>query len=155
MSSHPEPRSGRCRPTGQAVTVHEVPRIHCCLEVSGSFDPNELTTLLRTDAEIARAGQVRRNGTVREVDSWHFSTPTTSSMDWPDHLERVLDLVRPRAEEFRVFCRGHSLTAGVHLVAYMTGSTPIGSFTQVHIAELASLGCSLEVDLYCDANEDQ
>jgi len=130
------------------VRVEKTPAIYACLDVSGSFDPHGLTAMLGADARITRAGEVRRNGAVREFDSWHFSTPKVASVDWPAQLDQVLELVRPRLDEFLTFCRVRALGVEVHLVAEMSGETPIGSFTTDQIAYLALLGCSLDIDLY-------
>ncbi|HWS93427.1 MAG TPA: DUF4279 domain-containing protein, partial [Mycobacterium sp.] len=105
------------------------PTIYACLAVSGSFQPQDLSTMLDAAARITRTGEARRDGTPWESDSWHFSTARTASVDWPEHLDRVLDLVRPRMDEFRSFCRDRDLDVEIHLVAEMSKQAPIGSFT--------------------------
>jgi len=61
-------------------------------------------------------------------DSCHYSTPRRErSYDWPEHIEKVLTIVRPHAEEVRRFCREPELAAAVHLVATLGKGSPIGS----------------------------
>jgi hypothetical protein len=128
----------------------EAPEIHACLAVEGTFDPDELSTLLgvKPDTE-GRAGEKLRNGKSRERDSWHYRTKREHDWDWPRHLESVLAIVRPHAAAFREFCDAHQADREVHLVAYMTGATPIGAVGRDAIRELAEIGCGIDIDLYC------
>jgi len=61
----------------------------------------------------------------------------------------VLALVRPHRDEFVRYCDERGLERSVHLVALMPDETPNGTVSTAHVAELASLGCELDIDLYC------
>ncbi len=134
--------------------MSDEPEISACLLVCGSFDPRELSLLLGVDAASDRAGEMRRNGVAREEDSWHYRTDKTRSFDWPDHLETVLGIVRPHLGDFLAFCDTRSLYREIHLVSTMTDGTPIGSFTAEQVADLAQLGCALDIDLYVASDHD-
>jgi hypothetical protein len=134
--------------------MSDEPEVSAGLLVCGSFDPRELSLLLGVDAAIGRAGEMRRNGVAREEDSWHYRTAKTRSFDWPERLEKALDIVRPHFSDFLAFCDRRSLYREIQLVSTMTHGTPIGSFMAEQVADLARLGCSLDIDLYVASDRD-
>ena len=127
----------------------EAPEIYACLWAEGEFDPGLLDELFGVQARTHRRGELRRNGRPYETDSWHYSTARETSWDWPGHLEQVLGLVRPHREAFLALRQHHGFENGVHVVATATVSTPVGTVSEQAIQELASLRCSLDMDLYC------
>lgn len=131
------------------------PSIYACLDVSGTFDPADVTRMLGVEASAHRAGELRRNGKHWDQDSWHFSTAKEESWEWPEHLDSVLALIQPCSDDFVRFCDDRALEREVHLIAEMTGETPIGSFSVEQVADLARFGCSLDIDLYCWTEADE
>jgi uncharacterized protein DUF4279 len=125
------------------------PEIRACLLICGSFDPHDLDRLLGVEASIHRAGEIRRSGSPREEDSWHFQAGPSRSFDWPAQLDKVLAVVRPHLDDFLAFCDSRSLYREIHLISTMTmDGTPIGAFTADQVADVARLGCALDIDLY-------
>jgi hypothetical protein len=141
-------------PTTAAEEVDDdAPWIHSCLGVYGTFDPADLDRLLEVTATSGRKGEPKRIGRrvgpkVHDQDWWHYSTEKSHSWDWPGKLHTILDLIGPHRAEFLAFTA--DLEVEVHLVAGATVSTPVGTIPREVIADLAALGCSLDMDLYCE-----
>lgn len=134
-----------------APALDPAPRIYACFWVEGpQFDLRELDAMFGIRARSPwRAGDRWRGGK-RGVSSWHHSTAEEVGVDWPAHLHELLDMVEAHADELRQFCIREQAEFGFHMVASMSGATPIGSLDSETIRRLADLGSSLDIDLYCD-----
>ncbi len=113
------------------------------LTVTGAFRVAELDELLGT---VGRS----TSGNDNDGRGWWTLEAKSEGVDWPGLLEQVIQPFRDRLTEYAGFRDLHGLEAQALLVAYMSSSTPIGSFTATQVSDLACIGCSLEVDLYCD-----
>ena len=127
----------------------DAPEVCVRIWAEGSFDPAELDALLGVSGKTKRKGDLRRGGTVEADDSWYFSTELEPTVHWDEHLDRVLALVRPHRGEFVAFRARHELAVGVQLVAYICSAQFSGEVSREYAAELALLGCSFGLDLYC------
>jgi hypothetical protein len=135
--------------------IDPAPVTWACLFVVGSFDPDELTELLGVGAKTRRAGDKIGRLTASE-ESWHFSTPKQSSVDWPAAIEQVLAVVRPHEKELRAYKQKHGLRIRLDLCAemYDNARTPLGGVSPETIAELARLDAGIDIDLYTGCSHD-
>lgn len=103
----------------------EAPEMHACLAAEGTFDPDELSTLLGVKPDAGgRIGEGLRNGKVRERDSWHYRTKRDSTGTGRDTWSRCW---RSCAPTLMRSATSATLTKHpeIHLVAHMTGATPV------------------------------
>ena len=133
-----------------------LPLVSASLGVFGAFEPDELSDLLGVEGKMARRGDARPGGRIEGEDSWTFRTAEEPSFDWEGHLRRALAATEGREEQFARFCDDRQLERQVALIAKMaapppegTADAPIGTISSDLVKRLASLGCALDIDLYC------
>jgi hypothetical protein len=134
----------------------ELPLISASLGVFGTFEPNELSGLVGVEGEVARRGDSRPGGRRHGEDSWTFRTAEEPSLDWEGHLRRALAVTEGHEEQFARFCDDRQLERQVAVIAKMTApspdgaaETPLGTIPRELVERLATLGCALDIDLYC------
>jgi hypothetical protein len=126
-----------------------LPEVYVCLGMSGTFDPQVICDLLGVEAKIYRAGDPLPRGP-RELDGLHYSTPRERTYDLPAHVEQILGVIRPHADRFNELRTDLNLDVSIHIVVWMDERSPIGSLSASTVAEIASIGAAIDIDLYHD-----
>jgi hypothetical protein len=67
----------------------------------------------------------------------------------------LLTILREHRDEFVQYCDERHLDREIHLVAMMEQDTPIGFLSTEQVADIASFGCSIDIDLYCFSRGDE
>ncbi len=125
------------------ASVADSPRLHATLTVTGVFASDELDQLLGT-------GDRSKSGTGSDGRNWWTLEAESEGVDWPGRLDQVIQPFRDPLAAYVRFRDLHEVKAQALLVAHMSRSTPIGSFSASQVADLALIGCSLEIDLHCE-----
>jgi len=77
-----------------------------------------------------------------------FSTVPERTIEVASHLETTLAIVRPHFPEFRRLMLEQSLDVELQLSVLMAGGeVPTGYVDAIRVAELASMGASLDIHL--------
>lgn len=118
----------------------ELPEVHATLKVSGALHPRSLTELFGVE------GTSHPGPAVTTV--WEFSTVPERTIEVASHLETILSIVRPHLPAFRRLILAQSLDVELQLSVLMAGGEiPTGYIDAIRVAELASMGASLDIHL--------
>jgi hypothetical protein len=135
----PERDNGRILVMTDPFTF-ELPEVRATLKVSGALRSKELSELLGVP------GTSHPGSALTTV--WEFSTAPELTVEVASHLETILAIVRPHLQDFRRLILEKSLDVELQLSILMAGGeVPTGYVDAIRVAELASMGASLDIHL--------
>jgi hypothetical protein len=118
----------------------ELPEVRATLKVTGALRSEVLSELLGVE------GTSHPGSALTTI--WELSTVPELTLEVAWHLETILSIVRPRFPDFRRLILQQSLDVEMQLSVLMAGGeVPTGFVDAIRVAELASMGASLDLHL--------
>ena len=118
----------------------ELPEVRATLIVSGALRSEALSELLGVQSTSYPGSAL--------TTVWEFSTAPELTIEVASHLETILAIARPHLSDFRRLLLQQSLDVELQLSILMAGEeVPTGYVDAIRIAELASMGASLDIHL--------
>lgn len=85
---------------------------------------------------------------LHKQDHWALGTEEEETFDLPRHVQVILDKLGGLTPVINVLRERLSLSAGLACVIYVTQPTPILSFTNEQLRQIAELGADFDIDTY-------
>lgn len=140
------------------MTRETYPELRVGLELdSDAFEAERITHLLGLQPTTTwRAGDARQGGGhPRTSHGWVLTLPPRPAVDFIDLVQQLLEQIEPAHEALRRLVDDHGVNARISLVGTVSELLPAMFFDNGLLDRLASLGVSLDVDLFLTTSPDE
>ncbi len=120
----------------------------------GDFDPAEITraTGLTPTKAFMKGTRPRPRASLRTVSGWILDSGLGPSDEVVDHLTDLLARLRPGWEALHLLAREHEAFISAAIYCYQAQG-PWVAFSPAHVAAIADLGATIDIDIYALAEE--
>jgi hypothetical protein len=124
-------------------------RAYSYIRITGTLDYNLVSSALNLEpTSFWNVGDKRRNGSIYDFSNWSYRVPEFDSEFVDSSIDNILKFIESKNINFHGL--DSDFEVSIQCVAYHQEKSPGFHLSKEVVGKLASLGISIDFDLYCE-----